>query len=302
MDRGAVTLDLACLGDHPLPEPDPQTDKNGRGRVLAVGGCREVPGGIALTVEAALRAGAGKVRLATITSAALTLGIAMPEIAVVALGESADGHIANLDALAKSEWDAMVAGPAMSCHDGCSALAERLLGFDDGHAALILDAALLMALPRCGQSLKTRSTHAVLTPHIGEMAAMLECDVEAIKQDGARAAREAADRFGAVVVFKGATNWIATPEGQLFRYSGGSVGLATGGSGDVLAGIAAGLAARGVGPLSAALWSVWLHGEAGRVCSATIGPLGFLARDLPLHVPALMAAAAATKRVAPDDS
>ena len=71
-------------------------------------------------------------------------------------------------------------------------------------------------------------------------------------------------------------------------YAGGGVGLATGGSGDVLAGIAAGLAARGAEPLAATLWAVWLHGEAGRRCAEQIGPLGFLARELLAHVPALM--------------
>ena len=91
-----------------------------------------------------------------------------------------------------------------------------------------------------------------------------------------------------MVVLKGSTSLVATPDGELFAYAGGGVGLATGGSGDVLAGIVAGLAARGAEPLEATLWAVWLHGEAGRRCAEQLGPLGFLARELLAHVPGLM--------------
>jgi NAD(P)H-hydrate repair Nnr-like enzyme with NAD(P)H-hydrate dehydratase domain len=120
------------------------------------------------------------------------------------------------------------------------------------------------------------------------MAALLECDAEAVERDPAAAARRAADRYQAVVVMKGPVSFVASPDGQLFAFAGGGPGLATGGSGDVLAGIAAGIAARGASPLDAALWAVWLHGEAGRRCAEQIGPVGFLARELLAHVPALM--------------
>jgi NAD(P)H-hydrate repair Nnr-like enzyme with NAD(P)H-hydrate dehydratase domain len=104
------------------------------------------------------------------------------------------------------------------------------------------------------------------------------------------AVRCAAERYGAIVVLKGSTSIIADREGTVFAYAGGGVGLATGGSGDVMAGIAAGLAARGASAPDAALWAVWLHGEAGRRCAEQIGPLGFLARELLAHVPGLMRA------------
>jgi NAD(P)H-hydrate repair Nnr-like enzyme with NAD(P)H-hydrate dehydratase domain len=120
------------------------------------------------------------------------------------------------------------------------------------------------------------------------MAAMLEWPAERVEQDRVAAVTFAAERFGAVVVLKGSTSLVAAPHGELFAYAGGGVGLATGGSGDVLAGIAAGLAARGAAPLDAALWAVWLHGEAGRRCAEQLGPLGFLARELLAHVPPLM--------------
>src|SRR6185503_12365343 len=107
-----------------------------------------------------------------------------------------------------------------------------------------------------------------------EMAALLAADAAAIDADRVAAVREAARRFGSVVVIKGSTSLIAAPDGTVFAYAGGGVGLATGGSGDVLAGMVAGLAARGASALDATLWAVWLHGEAGRRCAEQMGPLG----------------------------
>ena len=147
-----------------------------------------------------------------------------------------------------------------------------------------------MTLSARAGPLAARSQPALLTPHVGEMAAMLDCHADEVEADRAAAVRHAADRYGAVVILKGSTSLIADRSSPLFAYAGGGVGLATGGSGDVLAGIAAGLAARGASPLEAALWAVWLHGEAGRRCAEQIGPVGFLARELLAHVPGLMRA------------
>ena len=287
-----VALDSDWLREHPLPQPATDADKNERGRVLVVGGARTVPGGLLLTAEAALRAGAGKVRLATIDSAALPLGVAMPECAVFALPEGDDGEIARDcgEALTPlfARCDVIVAGPAMTCERAAGAVADLLIGASDCDAPLVLDAAALMSLPARARALSECGRPAILTPHIGEMAALLEREADAVEADRAGAVREAATRYGAICVLKGATTLVATPAGALFAYAGGGVGLATGGSGDVLAGIVAGLVARGTEPLGAVLWAVWLHGEAGRRCAEQIGPLGFLARELLAHVPGLM--------------
>ena len=284
-------LDAAWLRGHPLPAPDPDSDKNTRGQVALIGGSAIVPGGLLLTAEAALRAGAGKVQAATIRSAALAMGMAMPELAVFALHESADGEIANLDGFPHKcldRCDALVAGPAMGSAEAAGRVVDRLLDDPRDGVTLILDAAALMSLGDRRTAMAARHAPAVLTPHIGEMAAMLDCAADAVNADRAAAARRAADRFGAVVALKGSTTLIAEPGGTLFRYAGGDIGLATSGSGDVLAGIAAGLAARGASPLDALLWAVWLHGEAGRCAANDFGPIGFLARDVLRHIPALM--------------
>jgi NAD(P)H-hydrate repair Nnr-like enzyme with NAD(P)H-hydrate dehydratase domain len=127
-----------------------------------------------------------------------------------------------------------------------------------------------------------------MTPHSGEMAALLECHKDAVTADPAGVAADVARRFGAVVVLKDAETVIAAPNGKLLHYAGGGVGLGTGGSGDVLAGAIGGLLARGLPPLVAAGWGVWLHGEAGRALATRIGPVGFLARELLPELPRLL--------------
>ena len=291
-DPDPTPLDSDWLRANPLPLPDGETDKNGRGRVLAIGGCQTVPGGIQLTAEAALRAGAGKVRVATIAGAAVAVGVAMPEVGIISLAEDPAGEIGD-PALAVAEldrFDAIVAGPAMADATAAGRLVDGLVGGEAGSAALVLDAAALMACGTRGALLKGCPRPLVLTPHVGEMAAMLECEAGQVNADRAGSVILAAERFGAVVALKGAMTLVAAPGGSLHAYAGGGVGLATGGSGDVLAGLVAGLAARGADPLRATLWAVWLHGEAGRRCAEQMGPLGFLARELLAHVPALMRA------------
>ncbi|MGH6786083.1 MAG: NAD(P)H-hydrate dehydratase [Novosphingobium sp.] len=281
----ALPLDAALLRARPLPPPRDDVDKNERGRVLAIGGSLRVPGGLALSCEAALRAGAGKVRAAVPASLAVPLGLAMPELGILALPE-ADGEIGAAVALTEEcgDGDAVLAGPAMNSAEAAQRVVAAVMGADSA-ATLIFDAAVLAALT---PALRERRGAAILTPHVGEMAQMLYCSAAEIEADRERAVRHAAEVFGAVVVLKGPHTLVAAPDGALFVYPGGGVGLATSGSGDVQAGIVAGLAARGASALDAALWAVWLHGEAGRRCAAAIGKVGYLARELLPYIPALL--------------
>jgi NAD(P)H-hydrate repair Nnr-like enzyme with NAD(P)H-hydrate dehydratase domain len=120
------------------------------------------------------------------------------------------------------------------------------------------------------------------------MARLLDCGVEEVEADPLAAVRRAAGHFNVAALVKGPFSFIADPDGRAFRFEGGGVGLATSGSGDVLAGIVGGLAARRADPLTALLWGVWLHGEAGRRLTKRVGRIGFLARELPDEVPGLL--------------
>lgn len=285
-----IDIDEALLGTMPLPAHDGEVDKDARGRVLVIGGSVEVPGAALLASVAALRAGAGKLQIATVRSAALALGLAVPEALVSGHDETPDGGIdpAAADDLGKrlDRCDAVLIGPGMTGSDATASLVAALASHACD-AVLVLDAAAL----DCPHALlAARDGHAVLTPHAGEMARLLDTDRDAVLADPEGHARDAARRTGSIVALKGSQTLIATPEGDLYRYGGGGVGLATSGSGDTLAGIVTGLAARGCDPLTAAIWGVYLHGEAGARLTRTVGRVGFLARELLDEVPRVMAA------------
>lgn len=286
-----VALDTAWLKANPLSDHHDNIDKNGRGRVLVIGGCRRVPGGMLLTAEAAFRAGAGKVTIATIASAAIPIGIAFPACAVVALPETASGEIApggaNLLLAEMASHDAIVFGPAMIDEDIVRTLLAALLPALPDDMFLLLDAFALRAAADHADAIVARGDHTVLTPHEGELAAMLGADKDEVSRDPLAALTEAAERFGAAVMVKGATSHLMA-NGACLSYAGGGLGLAVSGSGDVLAGLIAGLGAQGFPPLQAAAWGIWLHGEAGRRLSETMGPIGYLARELAPLAPGLM--------------
>ncbi len=287
----AVALDTGWLKRHPLPAHHDNVDKNGRGRVLVIGGCRRVPGGMLLTAEAAFRAGAGKVTIATIASAAIPVGIAFPACAVVALPETSGGEIApeGADAILAeiAKHDAVILGPAMIDEALVGELLAALLPKLPEDLFLLLDAFALRAAADHVDAIRARSGHVVLTPHEGELAALLAMDRNEVASNPSAALAMAADRFGCAVMVKGAISHLMAG-GTCLSYAGGGLGLAVSGSGDILAGLIASLGAQGLPPLEAAAWGIWLHGEAGRRLSETVGPIGYLARELPPLVPGLM--------------
>ena len=277
----------------PLPQPGDDDDKDDRGRVLVIGGSTQVAGAVLLAGVAALRSGAGKLQLATVTSAAPVLGMAVPEALVIGLRASRTGEIAGKHAHAAladhvRDMNAVLAGPGMSSDRAAHALLAPLVRRLGDGAILVLDAAAITALAHDESMLRPLGSRVVLTPHAGEMASLLGVEKRDVERDPGSIARLAARRFSAVVALKGSETYVAEPEGALYRYTGGSVGLATSGSGDTLAGIIAGLAARGASPVQAAVWGAYLHGAAGRALERRLGPIGFLARELLAELPPLL--------------
>lgn len=283
-----IALDCDWLAENPLAAPAEDTDKNARGRLLIVGGALHVPGALRLTGEAAFRAGTGKVQLATVEAAALPLGARFPEAATYGLATNSAGEIdrsaaGQVTSLLKRS-DALVAGPGMGREAGASALLRALLKARPA-LPLLLDAGMLHAAHDDIAALKSYPHAHVLTPHPGEMAALMGVDETDL---GPALAEEAAHRFGAIIVLKGPVSWIAGPDFDTLRYAGGGPGLATAGSGDVLAGVIGGLMARGIEPRIAAGWGVWAHGEAGAELARRIARVGFLARELLPRLPGFL--------------
>lgn len=282
---GPAALTRSALKQHPLP-PLVDGDKESKGRILVVAGSRETPGAALLAATAAMRSGAGKLRIATCESVATAVAVAMPEAMVIALPELKDGSLARaaVRTIADQAGDAdcVVAGPGMP-KGNAAAIARALV---DSPSPLVLDAMLLRSLEPARQ--KRRATSPILLPHAGELADLLDCEEADVERDPLECGRRASDRYGALVLVKGAESHVVTPDGRAWVFRGGAPGLGVSGSGDTLAGIVGGLLARGADPLAALLWGVLLHGEAGEALAGKVGPVGFLAREIPNELPALL--------------
>jgi hydroxyethylthiazole kinase-like uncharacterized protein yjeF len=288
MSPVAVTPEL--LRTHPLPRHEQAGDKQTRGRVLVIAGSVEVPGAALLAGLGALRAGAGILQIATCRSAASHLGIAMPEAMVVGCRETPDGGVdpANAPRLTElgSGCDAVLIGPGMTDGAAVAELTAELLKRLEA-PVFVLDACAFATL-KIGKMPPRPAGGIVVTPHSGEMAKFLHVPREEVDSDPLRAARKAATTLQAAVAMKGASTHIVSPDGEAWLSENGSIALATSGSGDTLAGILAGLLARGTDATWATIWAVYMHGEAGRRLAERNGTLGLLAREIPDEIPSIM--------------
>lgn len=285
----AVTRKL--LKSWTIEAPDSNDSKEERGTVLVVGGEREIPGAVLLSGLACLRAGAGKLQIATCESAATHIGVAIPEARVIGLEETGTGAIRASEAAKILETvrdsQAILVGPGMMDEKESASLLEKLLPSTD-KCIVVLDAGALTGLGGNGALLPSAGITGIITPHAGEMAALLGIDIELVQDDPAKHANQVAESLNVVVVLKGPETHITSPDGDHFVYRSGDVGLATSGSGDILAGVIAGLAARSGNPVQSAVWGVFLHGEAGNAIAKKSGRVGYLARELLDEIPPIL--------------
>ncbi|MEN3275158.1 MAG: hypothetical protein V7631_948 [Massilia sp.] len=296
--RAMIAVTTELLLDWPLPMPGAEGDKEERGHVLVLGGSREMPGAVILAATAALRAGAGKLTVATGASVAQLVAMAMPEARVIGLAETEAGGflpeaIARLDPLA-DRVNAILIGPGMQDEAAAAELVHGLLGRMQGSdTAVVLDACAMGTLLHApagaapGAAFRFQQP-VIITPHCGEMAHLTGIAKSDIVSGPDARALAAAAEWNAVVALKGARTVIASPNGESWQHEGGNVGLAISGSGDTLAGIIAGLAARGASLEQAACWGVALHARAGERLARRMGVLGYLAREIPDEIPALL--------------
>lgn len=266
------------------PARDPAAHKADAGKLFVLAGAPGLTGAAAMCCEAALRAGAGLVTLGIpdslypILAAKLTEAMALPLPA-------ADGH--HVPAALETIWErvrssgALAAGPGFGRDPRSGELLRQL--FADCPAPAVVDADGLNLLAPAGGG--TFPANGVITPHPLEMARLLGTEVKSIQSNRIETAREAAGRFGCVVVLKGPATVIAAPDGRLGVNSSGGPALATGGTGDVLTGILGAALARGLEPYEAAVASVFLHGLAGEVAGEQFGAPGTLASDVIRSIP-----------------
>lgn len=265
------------------------TDHKGdAGRVFVLAGSPGLTGAATLCCEAALRAGAGLVTLGIPESLNAILEVKLTEAMTLPLPETA-GHAhcpASLETVLRrlEAADAGALGPGFGRDPASGELVRAVL--KSSPTPLVVDAdGLTLASPADEQ---TFPSHCVLTPHPAEMARLLGTTIEAVQSNRVETARTAAGRFGCVVVLKGAATVVAGPDGRVAVNSSGGPALASGGTGDVLTGIAAAALARGLEPFEAAVAAVFLHGIAGEVAGKRFGAPGTLAGDVAAALPAAL--------------
>lgn len=286
MSRPVRDLDRAALRAWPLPEP--AGSKDARGRVVVVGGSRRTPGAVLLAAEAAVRAGAGKPQIATVASAAVAAGIAFPEALVTALPETDEGEIspgaaARVVDLA-ADCDALLLGPGLLSPSGARSLLEDVVS--QVGCPVVVDASAMAYLTEHVDGVAHLEGRAVLTPNLSELAHTLHRDEGDVQARLVECCVELSDRSGATVVTGGAETLVVAPGGDVvWSLPPATPGLGVAGSGDVKAGVVAGLLARGLAAEGAAVWAVSLHHAAGRTLSRQEGPVGFLARELLAWIP-----------------
>lgn len=285
-----VAVDVTAGLLHRWPLPEPGQDKEARGRVLVLGGTASTPGAVLLAGEAALRAGGGKLQIATAEPVAAALAVAVPEALVAPLPTDRDGNIdpgAVEEVLSLADGcDALLVGPGFSDVDASVHLLEHLL--PQVTCPVVVDALGSAYVTAHRDGLAHLDGRAVLTLNPDELAQTLGVDTGEVEDDPAAAARRLAREATAVVVCGGRGKTVASPDGRLWSSHSGNPGLGVSGSGDVQAGIVAGLLSRGAQPEQAAVWGGHLHGSAGDRLAREVGTLGFLAREIAGCVPRLL--------------
>lgn len=291
-DVGSVVLDDRLVA-RLLPERPARGHKGTFGKLLVIAGSIDYAGAPLLVCRAAGRAGAGLVTLAVPESLQPLFAAKVVEATTMALPEDDVEEVDPEPAIARildHEHDAIVLGPGLRPGLATTELVRRLLEAqpDTNATPLVLDAEALRSMATLGDWWSHASPSAVLTPHAGEFARLRAAegaepgaDGDLADDDAARlaAARAAAERWGQVVVLKGARTVIAEPGGAAVAPFENPA-LATGGTGDVLAGTIGALLAQGLVPWDAARLGVYLHGMAGETVRERLGDAGLLASDL----------------------
>jgi ADP-dependent NAD(P)H-hydrate dehydratase / NAD(P)H-hydrate epimerase len=290
---GAEMLDDAIVAGL-LPTRDKRGHKGQFGKILVLAGSLDYAGAAYLVCRAAGRAGAGLVTLAVPESLQPLFATKVIEATTMALPEDDVEEVDPEPALARildHEHDAIVIGPGLRPGLATAELVRLLLASgDDAAAPILLDAEALRSLATLEAWWDGDHRPSVLTPHAGEFARLRagsgrdpadDGDLEGDDAARARAARDAAVSWRQVVVLKGAKTVIAAPDGSIAIAPFENPALATGGTGDVLAGTIGSLLGQGVAPYAAARLGVYLHGLAGDAVRERIGDAGLLASDLP---------------------
>lgn len=275
-----------------LPERKRVSHKGTYGRLLNISGSAFYTGAALLSTNGALRTGVGLCTLATPTRVINAVAPAIPEATYLPLEQDYDGFIADksIDAVKMELMNRKYTAVLLGCGLGDRKTTAELTGFviKNADCPVIIDADGLNSVSKNINVLKERKKGIIVTPHPAEFARMTGKTAEEIQRDRIGYAKAFAREYGCVTVLKGVNTVIAAPTGETFINTTGNPGLAKGGSGDVLAGMTASLAAQGTPLLYAAVLAVYLHGLAADTLAGRMGLAGILPRDIPEILPEIL--------------
>jgi hydroxyethylthiazole kinase-like uncharacterized protein yjeF len=254
-----------------LPRRKATDHKGANGHLLIIGGSPGMTGAVGLAARGALRSGSGLVTIALRDCFCQE----KPTEAILTGWEGLPARMKTCDGI--------VIGPGMSTAADGRELLIRLL--ENSRVPLLIDADGLNLLARETDMLKKCGAPVTLTPHPGEMARLTGLEIKEIQSDRLGIARQYAGQWGVVLILKGARTIIALPDGTAYINLTGNEGMATAGTGDVLAGMVGALAVQGVSPGHAAVLGAYLHGLAGDLAAEYGGTAGMIAGDVADHIP-----------------
>lgn len=266
--------------------PD-DANKGTLGSLLCICGSFGMAGAAIMAGKAALRCGLGLLKTALPKSIYPIAAGAIFESVFFPLEETPDGKISknNIDFLLSEaeKSSAVLIGCGLSVCDDTKILVNSFI--ENYTKPLVLDADALNCVAKNPDILKKAKAPIIITPHPGEMARLVKSTPKEVNQNRAEVATDFAKEYGVVTVLKGAGTIIASPEGRVMINRTGNSGMATGGSGDVLAGMTGSLSAQGAKPFDAAAAAVYLHGLAGDIAAEKLGRISMLPTDLINEIP-----------------
>ncbi|HIT18869.1 MAG TPA: NAD(P)H-hydrate dehydratase [Candidatus Fimivivens faecavium] len=272
-----------------LPARDPSGNKGTFGRLMLIGGSNGMGGAAALSAKAAMRSGVGLVQVATLSPVIPVIAAHIAACTYLPLEGGKNGTIAigDLPQIRAGFYGtaAVLFGCGLGCNKETRAFSAELVRCCN--RPMVIDADGLNCLVGQLEALSERKSPAIITPHMKEMSRLTGKTVSEIQSARAETAREFAQKYGVTVVLKDAATVVAAPDGEVLLHERPNSGLAKGGSGDVLAGIAASFLAQGLSPRDAAALGVLLHGEAGAVAANDLTEYAMLPGDVVERLPAV---------------
>lgn len=267
-----------------LPDRPDRSHKGMFGKVLCIAGSVNMAGASYLCGYAALRTGAGLVRIFTREENRVILQSLLPEAILTTFSSESEAEEKLTEALGWADTAAI--GPGLGKEAWAALLVREALA--EFHGPMVLDADGINLAAEHREWLMQHEGPLILTPHVGEFGRLMNQPVADISADISGQAKACAEKYHCICVLKDAPTAVALPDGTCRMNTTGNNGMSTAGSGDVLTGILAGLLGQKVKAEDAAWLGVWLHGRSGDLAARTEGTYGLMARHLIQHLPEAM--------------